>query len=236
MGNNQDNFLKFFSIIKKMYNDIKEFYQHKSEMVSVKIFKVVFPILLIVGIYFFAKYVLPTAVLVLLLWFLIKYENEPITVPNYQNFEAEIARNVLFNVLYDKSDVLDIDKPSTVQDITPTNYYVSNNIQNHIFYRFIARIKPDFDNDFFKTKQSLNIWISQLLQEGFANVAYSFYQDLPYFTVFAVGVDSHHSGYLHIDIMPIIDSSCYEYLKNLEHQENIMKMGMNQTSLNDEDF
>lgn len=56
--------------------------------------------------------------------------------------------------------------------------------------------------------------VRQLLQGGFPNVAVPFYNGFPSVFVLKIGEDSYHNGYLHIDILPVLNERSFQYAQH----------------------
>ena len=203
--------------------------------------------LIVIGIgvlmYLFINYIFPYLLIAGLMLLLNWLSKEPI--PTQENpapapvsvvTDAETARNLTFDVLSEHANILDVEEPSDINDITPSRYFVLNTIKGLEYYRFIARRKPDADINFDDVKNSLDIFFTQVLQAGFENVSTSFYKDLPYFSVFRVANDRHHKYYICIDIMPIIDDNCYTFIKNFKLKEQKPNKTTNSSKPEDKDF
>ncbi len=226
-----------------MWNDFKalckRFYEWKIDNLWICILKILSLILAFATFFLFVFKVLPVLAGLAVLFLVLKWANEPTqpqqVLPAYD--DTYIARDLLFEALSRAADVLDIIKPGNVNEITPVFYPVSQSVNGHLFYRFIVRAQPEYDEeDFIKKKEMLNIYIGQILQAGFPNVLVPFYRDTPCYTIFKIGIDSHHQGCFYIDIMPVVDDAGYTYLERLKAKEDAPEDSLNLFNMDDEDF
>jgi len=126
--------------------------------------------------------------------------------------QVYIARELIFTILRDNANLLEIQKLNTVEDITPTEYAVNQRIHNINFFRFI--FYPSIDapqDDFIKMKKLINNKIRQKLHEGFPNIYYPFYKNFQCFYVFNIDNDICHDGYLCIDVIPVFNEKTLSY-------------------------
>lgn len=226
----------------KIWNDFKSFckrfYEWKHENVWICILKILSLILVFIMVFLFVFEVLPVLLGFAVLFLVLKWANEPtqnqpVFTPHADTY---IARDLLFEALTRTYETLDIIRPGNVEEITPVSYPVPQHVNGVLFYRFIVRYQSEYDDDFSKKKETLNICMGQILQAGFPNVMIPFYKDVPRYMVFKMGVDSHHSGYFYIDVMPVINDTCYIYLCQLKNAENFSHDNLDLFSPDDEDF
>lgn len=193
-----------------------------------------------VTIYFLGKYVLIPLIPFIVLWFIYKWDKEP-TVEDVQTNtlqEMYVLRELLCKVLAEHSQVLEVIPPCNVSDITPVSYPVQQTENGLVFYRFIISQNPDSGISLQDMKNALFLFIAQQLTSSVCpNLPIRYYRDMPYFAVFNVERDYHHNGYAHIDVMPMWNDACYNYVMKKKMMENALEKEKHiQDSPVDEDF
>lgn len=232
-----------WNILKNVWNTIKtaflKYWNWKKDSILITFLKLVTVLAVCLITYLFIMYVLP--ILALVFVFLILHECGKPPVPSQEPQtisppDESIARELLFDIISDNADFLDLVKPKSVKDITPTQYRVVQTIKNLTFYRFIIRHKVDVDIDLYDMKQVLDLSIQQTLQNGYPNVKSPFYNGFPYYSIFNIKEDSHHSNCFAIDVMPLKDDSSYVFICNAMLEEQRLREDSVFSTLNDREF
>lgn len=119
----------------------------------------------------------------------------------------KMVENALFKVLSEKYRLLEVDRPTCINEIEPTRYSIVQHLGGEVFYRFIIARKGNVDeSDLYSKQQLLQEIISQRLQSNsFENINCKSYCGIPYLYVMEVQVDIYNPNYYAIDIM-VIDS------------------------------
>lgn len=194
----------------------------------------------IVIVYALGKYILIPLLPLIIVLFLYKLDNEPsqLDMQTIVSQEMQISCELLCTVLSEHASVLEVVPPKNISDITPIAYPVLQFDTGLRFYRFIIMPNPNSHISLEEQKNTLFIFVAQHLQGAICpNLQYRQYRDMPYFTVFNVDTDYHHTGYLHIDIMPVCNDACYNYVVNRKILEQQREMnGHMTTPPQDEDF
>lgn len=140
------------------------------------------------------------------------------------NFPYEFG-NALFSFLTGSmAQVLGFQQPGTVQDITPTAYYVKQYLGSKVYCRFIAyRVAGASNISLSEIRRYMNQYFNQQLQAGAFNIEPLFYKDCPAIYVTRIAPDTNVPGYLAIDLMFIRDEASYEYAKSLEYQDRLRR-------------
>lgn len=143
-----------------------------------------------------------------------------------ENQEANIPyvfRDALFHFLTGSmAQVLGFQQPGTVEDITPTAYYVKQYLGSKMYCRFIAyRAEGASNISLSEIRHYMNQYLQQQLQAGNLYIDPPFYKDCPAIYVTRIAPDTNTPGYLAIDLMFIRDEPSYEYTKNLEYQDRL---------------
>ena len=197
-------------------------------------------IALIILIFIIGKYVLIPMFPIVLLFLVLKWDSESNTsnLPQFQYPETYVLAELLCQILATHSDVLEIVKPENISEIIPTNYYVTQQIGNLMFYRFIILPKPNNEIDLEMMKESLHTFVSQQLYMGNCpNMQYTYYRNVPYFYIYKIEKDLYHRGYLHVDVFPVCNDEVYNFLITQNNLEQYQRKN-NQIfgSPKDEDF
>lgn len=212
-------FRKFLNKLKEAYLYLKNEYKENSDSYIKITLTVICFLIFIFVLAFVIKMFLPYGIILLFLYFLYYCNKEPAGFnDNTQiNIDGNIASNLLFDVLRDKVELLDIEKIKNISDIVPTAYPIIQNINGFVFYRFIVRCKNgcDLANDGLNNMlNTLNQCMQQKLQAGYPNVSSPMFRNLPYFNVLNIEPDLHHYNCLHIDVIPIVNDNCYSFVYN----------------------
>jgi len=214
-------------------------YNWKSGEVWAWALKVLLLSLSIVGLILLLK-IMPYIAAVAFLIVLYLWDKAPFT--NFINIPAPenrfAVREMIFTILRNNANVLDIQKPCTVDDITPTKYPAIQNINGSAFYRFIFYPNPNSASNFSDMATLINTKIMQTLQGGFPNIAAPFYNDFPSVYVLGIGEDANHSGYLNIDVLPVCDDGSFKYAQQHLQDSRSQKATANKvmSAPKDEDF
>lgn len=145
-----------------------------------------------------------------------------------ENQEANIPyifREALFYFLTGSmAQVLGFQQPGTVEDITPTAYYVKQYLGSKMYCRFIAYRTVGASNiSLSEIRRYMNQYLEQQLQAGNLYIDPPFYKDCPSIYVTRIAPDTNAPGYLAIDLMFIRDEPSYEYAKSLEYQDRLRR-------------
>lgn len=150
-------------------------------------------------------------------------------------FNEFVIRDLLCEVLRDNAAELGVIRPKTVADITPTEYFVLQSVNNITFARFIVAYSSCEDEDFEVFLSLLNFKISQQLQIRYPGLILT-YNDMKIVTVFDVAHDLYHNGYYSVDIMVVDNDAKYQYLKWWNYQKKAAGNTVDSSNLSDKDY
>lgn len=150
-------------------------------------------------------------------------ERNRIQKENQESSIPFVFREALFCFLTgNMAQVLGFQRPETVEDITPTAYYVKQCSANRTYYRFIAYKAEDSQNmSFSKIRRHMNQYFAQQLQSGYFYIEPLFYKNFPAIYVTRIAPDTSSPGYLAIDMMFIRDEFSYNYAQNIEYHDKL---------------
>lgn len=240
MNNNLGKIIaKSSAFLKLVYDSVKKAFEWEKENTVAWIIKGIIAIATVVLSIIFIRAIPYIFALTFLLYIVKDSHNPSSTLPHAPNY-TEMGRTVseiLCRVLHSNFEVLNIKKPENLSQILPVNYSAINSLNGQVFFRFIIQHNPNKEDDFNEMKELINIKISQLLQEGFPNINYPFYNDLPCIYVFDIQKDLQHGRHYYLDVMPIINSGSYSFIKSrIQKQLTEEKESVDSSTLYDDDF